>query len=112
MNFNRVFKHGTTVFLTTNDGWKSEYFKAYIQPIRYKNKVYLEGNYTEIGRNDNDVFVYLGPASHDISEFCDDLRICDLQNRYFMVDRVEKIVLDGKILYIWAVIRKVREVRK
>lgn len=108
MTPSKIFKHGTTVFLTTNDGWKSEYFNAYIQPIRYKNKVYLEGNYTEIGINGNNVFIYLGPANHDFTADLQNFRISDLQNRRFIIDKAEKVALDDKVLYIWAVIRQVR----
>lgn len=105
---NNIFKHGITVFLKSKDDWRSENFKAYIQPLRYKNKIYLEGNYTEIGKNDNEIFMYLGPSSHDLTNCLNEVRIFDMNNREFFIDKAEKVMLDDCVFYIWAIIRLVR----
>ena len=48
---NGVFqKYGRSVFLS-DEGWNSPVFRAFLQPLRYKNKMYLECAYTEIGRD-------------------------------------------------------------
>ncbi len=110
MTIDRVFKHGTTVYVKTADGWRTESFKAYIQPIRYKNKVYLEGDFTEIGVNGNDMYLYLGPSKHDLSVDTKELRVVDYSNsRVFSVDKAEKVYFDGKVFYIWAVLRLNKE---
>lgn len=106
----KIFRHGASIYLTTSDGWKSEVFQAYLQPVRYKNKVYLEGDYTEIGVNDNDVFIYLGPSNHDLTKLPRDTQIHDLQRRKFMIDKSERVIVNGETFYIWATVRQIQEV--
>ena len=111
MNYKKIFSHGISVYLTLPDGWKSEKFKAYLQPIRYKTKVYLEGDYTEIGINDNEVFLFLCPSDHQIVRIADKVLVVDeFQNKY-KVDKAERVLLDNKCIYTWCVIRKLMEVK-
>lgn len=109
MTLNGIFKHGRTCRVCLPNVWSSEYFKAHIQPIRYKTKLYLEGDFTEIGVNKNDVYLYLGPAGHDLTLLSDDARIIDGEGRLYKIDRSEQVMLGDKCIYIWAVIRKTTE---
>lgn len=111
MNINKLLNtFGISVFLSGPDGWRSPIFKAFIQPLRYKNKLYQQGIFTPIGVNKNDVYLYIGPANHDISKLDANCRINDNENRTYIIDRVEKIKACDKVLYIWAIIRKTTEV--
>ena len=110
MNFNSLFSnYGSTVNLSGTDGWQSPCFKAFIQPLRYKNKLYQQGAYTPIGINKNDVYLYLGPADHDLTMLDNTHRIHDAENNIYMIDRAEKIKSCDRTLYIWAIIRKTTE---
>ena len=42
---------------------------AIIQPMRYKNKLYIEQERTELGFKDTECFLYLGPAEPDFAGF-------------------------------------------
>ena len=111
MTFNGLFStHGNTVCLSGSDGWKSNHFKAFIQPLRYKNKLYQQGEHTPLGINKNDVYLYLGPSDHDLTKLNSTYRIHDNQKNIYMIDRAEKIMVKDTIVYIWAVIRKTTEV--
>lgn len=110
MMLNGIFKHGRTCRLRLEKGHYSESFKAHIQPIRYKTKLYLEGDFTEIGVNKNDVYLYLGPANHDLTCLSEDARVIDSDNALYKIDRCERVMLGDKCVYIWAVIRKTTEV--
>ena len=111
MNFNSLFSaYGNNVFLTGADGWRSPHFKAFIQPLRYKNKLYQQGDYTPLGINKNDVYHYLGPSDHDLTKLNNTYRIHDSEKNLYMIDRAEKIRFDDHTLYIWAIIRKTTEV--
>lgn len=77
---------GKDVFITNSTGWQSPVFRAAIQPLRYKNKMYLGGVYTEIGKAKYDYFLYIGPPDHDISRLSADSRIIDSSGRGFTVD--------------------------
>lgn len=107
MDFSKIFKFGSTVWLE-NNGWRSERYKAYLQPVRYKNKVYLEGDFTEIGVNKNDVYIYLGPANHDLAQGNNGLEVVDVNYNRYIIDRSEKVTVDDKVCYIWAVLRQIR----
>ena len=110
MNVTKMLnKFGGTVYLSGADGWNSPHFKAFIQPLRYKTKLYLQGEHTPIGINKNDVYLYIGPASHDITKLDITYRIHDRDNNKYMIDRAEKIMVKDTIVYIWAVIRKTTE---
>ncbi len=113
MNIDKALKlYGSSVFLSGEDGWQTEIFKAFIQPLRYKTKMYMEGEHTPIGINKNDVYLYIGPGNHDLTKLTSSHRIHDKDNNLYMIDRAEKIQVNDKIVYIWAVIRKTTEVIK
>ncbi len=110
MNINKILNsYGNTVYISGNDGWNSPLFKAFIQPLRYKNKMYQQGSYTPIGVNKNNIYLYIGPDSHDLTQLNNTYRICDKNNKKYIIDRAEKIVVNNSTVYIWAVIRQTTE---
>lgn len=110
MNIEKILsRYGNTVYLSGSDGWHSPCFKAFIQPLRYKTKLYMVGDHTPIGTNHNDVYLYIGPASHDLTKLDISYRIYDFEKTAFSIDRAEKITVNDKIVYIWAIVRKVVE---
>lgn len=110
MNVERILRDfGRTVFLSGADGWQSEKFSAFIQPLRYKTKLYLSGECTPVGINGNDAYLYIGSPRHDITRLEPCHRINDSDGGKYIIDKAEKIYLGEKPLYIWAVIRKTTE---
>lgn len=97
---------GKDVFITNSTGWQSPVFRAAIQPLRYKNKMYLGGVYTEIGKAKYDYFLYIGPPDHDISRLSADSRIIDSSGRGFTVDHCETVHYKNMPFYIWAIVRE------
>lgn len=110
MTVNDIIKvFGRSVFLQGEDGWKSPIFNAFIQPLRYKNKLYVEGVHTPIGVNKYDNYSYMGPVSHDITKLDSSFRLVDSDKTKYIIDKSEKIYFGDSPVYIWAVIRKVKE---
>lgn len=105
-------KYGNSVFISGADGWKSPLFSAFIQPLRYKNKLYMTGDITPLGINRNSVYLYIGPARHDLTKLDKSYRIHDSENNTYLIDRAEKIAVKNNVIYIWAVIRQTTEVKK
>lgn len=103
-------KFGREISLKQDDGWSSEIFYGFIQPLRYKNKMYLDGVYTVIGFDNQGKYLYIGPAKHDLTNlntttgyvFCDGVK--------YTVDRAEKVYYGKDPMYIWAIIREIVEV--
>lgn len=102
-------KYGTSVSLGNNVGWVSHVYNAFIQPLRYKNKLYLAGDVTPIGRNTNDVYLYIGPKEHNLTHLNSSYRLYDANNNAYLIDRAEKVLFKNEVIYIWAIIRKVTE---
>lgn len=104
-----IKKFGKSVYLTHAGGWRSIIYNAFIQPLRYKNKMYMTGEFTPIGRNSEDVYLYLGPKSPNISRGFQHFKVYDLDGNVYLIDRAEEVFFKNDIIYIWAIIRKVSE---
>ena len=106
-----INKFGRTVQLRLFVGsWMSNRFNAFIQPLRYKNKLYMTGDVTPIGKNAEDVYLYLGPKNHNFCDSISKYKICDDFGNTYIIDRAEEIIFKNEVVYIWAIIRKITEV--
>ena len=78
--------------------------KCLIQPLRYKNKLYLEGIPTDIGINEAGCYLFLAPPEFDPGAAGRTGYISDGTNNYH-IDRSEKIYFKSDVYFIWAIIR-------
>lgn len=102
-------KFGQEVTFKGNDGWSTPIFGGFIQPLRYKNKMYLNGVNTVIGFNSQGHYLYIGPPDHDVSKLTAEQWI-ESNGQKFTVDRSEKVYFKNEVVYIWAIIREIVEV--
>lgn len=77
---------------------------AIVTPLRYKNKMYLEGTYTSLGYVDQSHYLYIGPAQYDFEDMGKDIVVSCGQGRC-VVKKCEKVFFKGRPLYIWAVLQ-------
>ena len=77
---------------------------AWIQPLRYKNKMYLSGTYLPDGYLDGGHFLYLGPAEARLDQMPSDTMLSRQGVRY-RIQRAEPIWFANEILYIWAILQ-------
>ena len=77
-------------------------FVAIIEPLRYKNKMYLQGTATEIGYNREDYYLIM--ASPDIDPKSID-HSCTVSNssKSFVIDKAELVKVRGVPVYIWLI---------
>ena len=115
MNMNEIndIKHimeryGRQLRLCLPDGWQSENFGAFLQPLRYKNKMYLGGVNTRIGFNREGYYLYLGPPEHDLTQLGRDVWIQCGGERY-TVDRAEMVHFGDEQSHVWGIIRSMVE---
>ncbi len=94
-------------FLESESGEKLASMRAFISPLRYKNKMYLYGVNTEIGYNPEGYYLYIGPPEPDL-EKAEKSYVSTGGDRY-KIDRAEKVYAGEKAVYIWAIIRKTVE---
>lgn len=76
---------------------------AIIQPMRYKNKLYLEQERNELGFKDSECFLYLGPKEADFAGV-ERYTWIKTNDRSYNVSRADRIAIGGKTQYIWAVL--------
>ena len=111
LSFNQMFdKFGREIKLSDGDGWQSNVFHGFIQPLRYKNKIYLDGVYTVIGFDNQGKYLYIGPPEHDLTELDTLTGLVECDGVKYTIDRAEKVYYSETPVYIWAIIREVVEV--
>lgn len=99
-----IKKYGQNVYLSCKN-WRSKDYRAVIMPLRYKNKMYLRSHYNDMGRYNNDYFVYIGPADINFSTLPSNTTV-HLGKTELTVQKWEGIYFEGKLLYIWAVLKE------
>ena len=99
-------KYARPCSLKTEQGETLFEMRAYINPLRYKNKMYLYGVNTEIGYNPEGYYLYIGPPDADVTNTEEYIECSEEKYR---IDRGEKVYLKDEVLYIWAVVRKMTE---
>ncbi len=106
MNVEKIFKRfGRPVTAYDKNGNIVSAAKCYVQPLRYKNKMYLEGVPTEIGLSDSGYFLLLAPPSFDVTESENDGYLSDGNLKYH-IDKCDSIYFGEKICYLWAILRQ------
>ena len=108
MNLSAEFeKWGRTLVIKNTDSTQTAPFKGFIQPLRYKNKMYLNGVNTVIGFNSQGHYLYIGPPDHDPEK-----ESCHVESngKKYTVDRCEKVYFKNEVIYVWAIIREIVEV--
>lgn len=85
---------------------KSFDFYAFLQPLRYKNKLYLSGVPTELGYDGLNKYLLICPTDIDIGKIDGiNYRLCFGDNAYG-VDHYETVYSRNEPLYIWAIVHK------
>jgi hypothetical protein len=100
-------KHGVKMsYVNTSDKNKSFDFHAFLQPLRYKNKLYLSGVPTELGYDGLKKYLLICPPDID-PEPIDGInyRLCFGDSSYG-VDHYETVYGMNEPLYLWAIIHK------
>ena len=101
-------QYGRQVTLCLPDETKSEPYGAFVQPLRYKNKMYLGGVNTRIGFNREGHYLYLGPPEHDLTALPRGAWIAHGEERY-TIDRAEVVYFGDEPSHIWAIVRSMVE---
>ncbi len=103
-------KYGRRIrVVSADESWQGEQFRAFVQPLRYKNKMYLEDKRVPLGIGDMSYYLYLGPAEHDLTALARDEYMLKADNESFFVTRAEKLFYSDSVAYIWAVLKRTKE---
>lgn len=105
VNFKR---YGESVFIS-DKGWNSEVYSAFIQPLTYKNKMYMSGTYNEIGHYNENYCLYIGPPDVLLEKLSKNAFLMTADGRKYRIIRAERISACGRPFYVWAVIKEYLE---
>lgn len=100
-----IKKYGQSVELYDEDDTLIDNTKCFIQPLRYKNKMYTQGTPTDIGYNYSGYYLLIAPPSFDADALGESGYIYDGSKKYH-IDRSEKIYFGSDVFYVWAVLRE------
>ena len=103
ISFASIEKYAADCAVTDGQGSAQTPVKAFITPLRYKNKMYLYGVNTEIGYNPEGYYLYLGPPQ-PVPEQRNSIIIRG--DERFRVDRAEEVRFGNDVFYVWAILRK------
>lgn len=76
--------------------------RAIIQPMLYKNKMYLGGDMPDAGWFDGGHYMMIAPADISITDYRH--TVIDYMGSSFVIKRSEVVSADDTPLYIWAVL--------
>lgn len=97
----RIFKSvGMPTRVERTDGTVLE-THSLIQPLLYKNKLYVELQPSEFGKFDDGCYLYLGPSECKFT--ADDIVI--INGEKYITQRYEMMYLFSRALYGWAILR-------
>ena len=101
-------KYGCEVAIAPDGEEYDAPYRAFVQPLRYKNKMYLEGTRTRVGYADQSYYLYVGPATVDVCNLSDKavLKMGDVR---FYFSHCEAVRLADQTVYMWAVLRALIE---
>lgn len=79
-------------------------FRCILQPMRYKNKMFLDSQYTKLGVVDESCFLYIGPANVPIAESVYPV-LYDETGQHYVCVKTETVYFKNEPLYHWAILR-------
>ena len=99
-----IRRHGAPVKILTGDGTENREAHAFIQPLRYKNKRYFDGDFLQGGLADSRHYLYIGEAAVRIDLIGGPVRIRRGTEDY-TVRRSEAVFLGRDCVYVWAILQ-------
>lgn len=75
--------------------------KAFVEPLRYKNKVYVGGKYHRLGFLNTEKYLYVGPADYELIQ---NTSVIQTHNCKYIVKRCETYYVKDCAVYVWAIL--------
>lgn len=94
-----IRRYGCKLSVDTNG--KCVRTNAFIEPLRYKNKVYVGGQYHVLGFKNSEKYLFIGPPETELSE---NESVIEMQKVKYIVKRCETYNVDDRPIYVWAIL--------
>lgn len=91
--------------IRVEDGEDSRSYSAFVQPLRYKNKIYLDGTSLTQGLFDGSHWLLLAPPELVLDKPLESYVIeCAAMDKRFTVKKCDTYYLKDKPIYLWAIL--------
>ena len=75
--------------------------RAFIEPLHYRNKIYIGGEYRTLGMEHSEKYLYVGIPDITLVE---NKTIIERKDEKYLVKRVERYYVGEQIAYIWGIL--------
>jgi hypothetical protein len=75
--------------------------RAFVEPLRYRNVIYVGGEYKNIGLNYREKYLYVSIPDIPLVE---NKTIIERKDEKYLVKRVEKYYVKEQVAYTWAIL--------
>ena len=94
-----IGRYGSTV--TINQGGNRISTRAFLEPLRYRNKIYIGGEYRTLGLLRREKYLYVGKSIHRLVE---NKSVIETQDNKYIVKRCETYFVKDTPVYEWAIL--------
>lgn len=94
-----IKRYGCSVKFVT--GERTVNTKAFIEPLRYKNKVYVGGQYYYLGFKRSEKYLYIGSPEFKLTE---NSTVIEMYGQKYIVKRCETYYTNDRPVYVWAIL--------
>lgn len=81
-------------------------FRAFLQPLRYKNKIYLRGVATELGYDSFKKYLLISPADTKLSDIDGNKLSLFFEKNRLNIDHTETVYFGNRPYYNWSIVSK------
>ena len=94
-----ITRYGSHVTITTDGVTVSS--RAFVEPLRYRNKIYIGGECRELGTMRREKYLYVGKSSHRLEE---NESVIESRGGKYIVKRCETYYVKDTPVYEWAIL--------
>ena len=100
-------RYGRNMTLISVSDGKEEAFKGFLQPLRYKNKMYLNRIATELSYTNTRKFLLISPADTAVETADGYVSVIEASGDRYCIDHSEKVYAKGVPVYSWSIVHQV-----
>ena len=94
-----ITRYGSHVTITTDGVTVSS--RAFVEPLRYRNKIYIGGEYRPLGMLRREKYLYVGRSTDKLRE---NSSVIESQGSKYIVKRCETYYVHDTPVYEWAIL--------
>ena len=91
--------YGENIVVINDDNKVST--RAFIEPLRYRNKIYIGGEYRALGMKHSEKYLYVSIPDIPLVE---NKTIVKRKDNEYLVKRVERYYVKEQVAYTWAIL--------